>query len=212
LLEGIQSITAEHGCTLAGGDTNSWDGPLVVSVTAIGSVPPGRAWRRDGAKAGDLLVVTGACGGSLLGRHLAVQPRCREAIHIESRFEVHAAIDVSDGLSLDLSRMMQASKTGAVMRLADVPIHADARRMSLLPGDGKSPLDHALSDGEDFELILAMPPDAARALVASAGQSPLNLQITIIGEVTAEPGLIAEDAHGARTTLEPRGYVHAFKS
>jgi thiamine-monophosphate kinase len=212
LLEGIQSITAEHGCTLAGGDTNSWDGPLVVSVTAIGSVPPGRAWRRDGAQPGDLLVVTGACGGSLLGRHLAVQPRCREALFIDSRFEVHAAIDVSDGLSLDLSRMMQASATGAVVRLADVPIHADARRMSLLPGDAKSPLDHALSDGEDFELILAMPPDAAHALVAAAGQAPLDLPITIIGEVTAESGLIAEDADGTRTALAPRGYVHAFNS
>ena len=210
LLEGIQSITAEHGCTLAGGDTNSWDGPLVVSVTAIGSVPPGRAWRRDGAKPGDLLVVTGACGGSLLGRHLAVQPRCREAMLIADRFAVHAAIDVSDGLSLDLSRMMQASATGAVVRMASVPIHADAHRMSLLPGDGKTPLDHALSDGEDFELILAMPPAAAHALVAAAGQAPLDLPITIIGEVTAEPGLIAEDAHGVRTTLEPRGYVHAF--
>jgi len=212
LLEGIQAITAEHGCTLAGGDTNSWDGPLVVSVTAIGSVPPGQAWRRDGAKPGDLLVVTGPCGGSLLGRHLAVQPRCREALFVADRFAVHAAIDVSDGLSLDLSRMMQASGTGAIVRLASLPIHPDARRMSLLPGDGKTPLDHALSDGEDFELVLAMPPDAAHALVAAAGKAPLNLPITIIGEVTAEPGLIAEDAHGTRTALAPRGYVHAFNS
>jgi len=210
LLEGIQSVTAAHGCTLAGGDTNSWDGPLVVSVTAIGSVPPGRAWRRDGAKPGDLLVVTGACGGSLLGRHLAVQPRCHEALFITDRFEVHAAIDISDGLSLDLSRMMQASGTGAVVRLAAVPIHADARRMSLEPGDEKSPLDHALSDGEDFELILAMPADAAHALVAAAENSSLDLPITIIGEVTAEPGLVAEDAQGVCAALEPRGYVHGF--
>jgi thiamine-monophosphate kinase len=157
-------------------------------------------------------VVTGACGGSLLGRHLAVQPRCREALAIAERFTVHAAIDVSDGLSLDLSRMMKACGTGAIVRLADVPIHADARRMSLTAGDGKSPLDHALSDGEDFELILAMPPDAAHALVAAAGKAPLDLPITIIGEVTAETGLIAEDAHGVRTTLEPRGYVHAFNT
>jgi thiamine-monophosphate kinase len=212
LLDGMLACAAAHGATLAGGDTNSWDGPLAISITALGSVPPGKAWRRDGARPGDLLVVSGACGGSLLGRHLAVQPRCREAILIGSQFEVHAAIDVSDGLSLDLSRMMQASKAGAVLRLADVPIHADARRMSLLPGDGKTPLDHALSDGEDFELILAMPPDAAQALVAASGEAPLDLPITIIGEVTAETGLFAEDAHGVRTTLEPRGYVHAFNS
>jgi thiamine-monophosphate kinase len=84
--------------------------------------------------------------------------------------------------------------------------------MSLLPADGKSPLDHALSDGEDFELILAMPPHAAHALVATAGRPPLDLPIAIIGEVTAEPGLVAEDAHGNRTALPPRGYVHAFTS
>lgn len=210
LHEGIHAVTVEHGCTLAGGDTNAWDGPLVVSVTAIGSVPPGRAWRRDNAKPGDLIAVTGACGGSLLGRHLDVHPRCREALFIAERFDVHAAIDVSDGLSLDLSRLMQASGTGAVVRLADVPIHADARRMSLRPGDGRPPLDHALSDGEDFELILALPPEAARGLVAAAGSPPLDLPITIIGEVTKEPGLVAMQADGTLATLEPRGYVHAF--
>ena len=210
LHDGIQAITAAHGCTLAGGDTNSWDGPLVVSVTAVGSVPPGRAWRRDGGRPGDLLVVTGGCGGSLLGRHLAVRPRCREAVEIATRFDVHAAIDISDGLSLDLSRLVEASGTGGLLRLADVPIHADARRMSDSPGDGRSPLDHALSDGEDFELLLAMPPDAARTLVAEAGRGPLDLPITIIGELTAEPGLVAEDSAGRRRPLEPKGYVHAF--
>ena len=210
MFEGIERLAAEHACTLAGGDTNSWDGPLVVSVTAIGSVPPGRAWRRDGARPGDLLVVTGRFGGSLLGRHLDVQPRCAEALAIDSGFDVHAAIDVSDGLSLDLSRLMQASGTGATVRLADVPIHDDAGRMSQLPGDGRSPLDHALSDGEDFELVLSMPPDAAHELVRAAGRPPFDLPLTIIGEVTAEPRLVAIDPFGARHPLEPRGYVHAF--
>jgi thiamine-monophosphate kinase len=210
MLAGIERLAAAHGCTLAGGDTNSWDGPLVASVTAIGSVPPGSAWRRDGARPGDLLVVTGPCGGSLLGRHLAVQPRCREALAIAAGFEVHAAIDVSDGLSLDLSRMMQASGVGAEVRLADVPIHDDAVRMSGLPGDGRSPLEHALGDGEDFELVLAMPPAAAHALVQAAGRQPLGLQARIIGAVTAGPELVAVDPQGRRGPLEPRGYVHAF--
>jgi thiamine-monophosphate kinase len=89
LLDGILAVAAEFGVTLAGGDTNAWDGPLVIAITAIGSVPPGRAWRRSGARAGDLLVVSGSLGGSLLGRHLAVTPRCREALAIAERFEVH---------------------------------------------------------------------------------------------------------------------------
>ena len=205
---GIEALAAEHGVTLAGGDTNAWDGPLVISTTAIGSVRPGAAWRRDGARVGDVLVVTGAFGGSLLGRHLAVAPRVREALFIAEHFTVHAAIDCSDGLSLDLARMMAASGTCGVVRLADVPIHADALRRAAR--DGGTALEHALGDGEDFELILAMPPEAARALVAAAGTAPLDLPITVIGTVVAGTGLVAEAADGVRSPLEPRGYIHAF--
>ncbi|MFM8893642.1 MAG: thiamine-phosphate kinase, partial [Planctomycetia bacterium] len=160
---------------------------------------------------GDLLVVTGACGGSLLGRHLAVVPRCREATLIADRFEVHAAIDVSDGLSLDLSRMMRASGTGAILWLDSVPIHADAERMSRLEHSSRTPLDHALGDGEDFELVLALPPRAARALESESARG-FATPVTVIGEVTADAGLVAEDAAGARRPLEPRGFVHDFDS
>jgi len=207
LHEGIAALAAVHDVVLAGGDTNAWDGPLVVSITAIGSVLPGRAWRRDGARQGDLLVVTGPCGGSLLGRHLAVTPRCREALAIAERHAVHAAIDVSDGLSLDLARMMTASGTAAVIDLAAVPIHPDAVRMAARPGDGRSPLDHALGDGEDFELVLAMPEADARALVADP---PAGLAPAIIGAVEAGSGLAARDASGGRRPLEPRGFLHDF--
>jgi thiamine-monophosphate kinase len=212
LLEGIGALAARHGVTLAGGDTNAWDGPLVISTTAIGSVLPGRAWRRDGARPGDLIVVTGAFGGSLLGRHLGVAPRCREAQVIAEQFTVHAAIDCSDGLSLDLGRMMAASGARGVVWLADVPIHPDALTMSRQPGDGKSPLDHALADGEDFELIMAMPPDAARALVAAAASPSLGLPITVIGAVEDGSGLVAIAADGSRRSLEPRGFLHDFDS
>ncbi|MCE9630806.1 MAG: thiamine-phosphate kinase [Planctomycetia bacterium] len=209
LLDGILALAAEHGVTLAGGDTNSWDGPLVISITALGSVLPGRAWRRDGCRPGDLLVVSGSCGGSLLGRHLAVTPRCREAAAIAERFAVHAAIDVSDGLSLDVSRLMQASGTGAVLDLAAIPVHSDAVAMAARPGDGRSPLDHALADGEDFELVLALPPEEARRLVAEA-PALVGTPFTIIGEVVVGSGIFARAAGGTLAPLEPRGYIHDF--
>jgi thiamine-monophosphate kinase len=210
LHEGLASLAAVHGVTLAGGDTNAWDGPLVISVTAIGSVPPGAAWRRDGARPGDLLVVTGACGGSLLGRHLTVTPRVAEAAAIAARFSVHAAIDVSDGLTLDISRMMSASGTAAVLDLSTVPIHDDAVRMSSLPADRRSPLEHALGDGEDFELVLALDPASARELVAASACPPLEVPVTVIGEVVEGRGLFARTADGGREPLEARGFVHDF--
>jgi thiamine-monophosphate kinase len=207
LLEGITALAARHRVTLAGGDTNAWDGPLVVSVTAVGSVPPGSAWRRAGCRPGDAIVVTGPCGGSLLGRHLRVSPRCEEALAIAARHRVHAAIDISDGLALDLSRMLAASGVGCRLRLTDIPVHDDALRMAA--GDGRSPLDHALGDGEDFELLLALPADEAAALVSAP---PRGLHPAVIGTVTAETTIVAIDEAGRERPLEPTGFLHAFDS
>ena len=207
LHEGLAALAMEFDVALAGGDTNAWDGPLVISVTAVGSGPPGQAWRRDGARPGDLIVVTGPCGGSLLGRHLRVQPRCRAALEITGRFTVHAAIDISDGLSLDLSRMMVASGTGCLLDLAAVPIHEDAIAMSAQADDDRTPLDHALADGEDFELLLAMPSAEAERLVADP---PADLAPTVIGTVIEDPGLFTIDAKGVYRPLAPRGFIHEF--
>lgn len=208
LLDGMLALAARHGVTLAGGDTNAWDGPLVVSVTALGSVPPGAAWRRDGARVGDLLVVSGACGGSLLGRHLAITPRVDEALAVAAAFVVHAAIDISDGLSLDLARMMDASGTAAVLDLPAIPIHADAVVLADRLAEGRTPLDHALGDGEDFELLLAMP--AAEALRLVAAPPTADVRFTVIGEVVAGAGIAARAADGTTAALVPRGYEHAF--
>lgn len=205
---GIASLAATYNLALAGGDTNTWSGPLVISITAIGSVAPGRAWRRDMARPGDLLVASGGFGGSILGRHLAVEPRCREAAWIAESFLVHAAIDVSDGLSLDLGRMMAASRTAGVVDLDAVPIHPDAVRLAAR--DGREPLEHALEDGEDFEIVLAMPAADARRLVLESARHPPGTQFTIIGEVVAGAGLMARSAGGPLCPLIPRGYLHGF--
>lgn len=214
LLEGMLAIASEHGVTLAGGDTTAWDGPLVVNVAMLGSIPPGQAWRRAGARVGDLLVVTGALGGSLRGRHLAVTPRCREALAIATRVEVHAAIDVSDGLTLDLSRMMRASRCGAELDLDRIPVHADAVAAAKDQPDGGTPLERALGDGEDFELLLSLSPaDAERLLTeTAAGLVPdwPGTPLTVIGRVVADQGLVGITHDGIRQPLAPRGYLHAF--
>jgi thiamine-monophosphate kinase len=157
LLEGMLPLAAEFDCPIAGGDTNSWDGPLVISVTALGEVPPERRWRRSGARPGDAILVTGQFGGSILGRQFDFQPRLREALWLAENATIHAAIDVSDGLSLDLSRVCEASGCGAVLDLSRVPIASAAEQLAIQRDDRFTVLDHALGDGEDFELILAGP-------------------------------------------------------
>ena len=103
--------------------------------------------------------MTGALGGSLLGRHLRPEPRQDEALSLVQGSGVHAMIDLSDGLSTDLGHVLDASGVGARVRADRVPIHDDARRAS--EQGGRSPLDHALHDGEDYELLFTC--DPARA-------------------------------------------------
>jgi len=208
LFSGFLPLAERYGVAIAGGDTNSWDGPLVISVTAIGETTAAGPLLRSGARPGDRIVVTGSFGGSILGRHLDFEPRVNEALLLAERYRLHAGIDCSDGLSLDLSRIAAESGCGAVMETERVPISAAARELSSRVSDGRSPLDHALSDGEDFELILAVPPEEAERLLRDQPLAPLSL--SAIGQFIAEPGLWQSGPDGQRRPLAPQGYEHKF--
>ncbi len=206
LYEGMIPLAEQFGLAIAGGDTNSYDGPLVVSVSLVGTLTEAGPLTRSGARPGDRILVTGAFGGSILGRHFDFTPRVHEALHLVRRATVHAGIDVSDGLSLDLARLCQESGCGAEVALHRIPIHADAYHLAARLADGSSPLDHALGDGEDFELILAVPPDDSRRLIA---EQPLPVPLTDIGRFVETPGLWEYGAAGTRP-LVARGYEHRF--
>ncbi len=203
LYEGLLPLAEEFDVALAGGDTNSWDGPLAVSITALGEVTEQGPLRRDGAKPGDRIVVTDRFGGSILGKQFDFQPRIKEALLLHEQYRLHAGIDVSDGLSIDLAHLCQESGCGAMLNLAAVPIADDARRLA----DGITPLQHALRDGEDFELILAVPPDEADRMLA---EQPLGIPLTDIGEFLPKPGLWQLDDQGRRKQLVPGGWEHKF--
>jgi thiamine-monophosphate kinase len=206
LYDGMLALAAEFDLPIAGGDTNSWDGPVVISVTAIGQTTEHGFWRRSGAQAGDQILVTGWFGGSILGRQFGFVPRVREALALNANYRIHAATDVSDGLSLDLAHLFQASHCGAELRLDWIPISEDARRLAASESEpSQTALDHALGDGEDFELILAVPPDEAQRLLAD---QPLEVPLTRIGTFIDQPGLWQVSPSAARRPLVPRGYRH----
>jgi len=209
LYEGMLPLAAEFDCPIAGGDTNSWDGRLVISVTALGEVPSQRRWRRSGARPGDVIVVTGSFGGSILRKQFEFQPRVREALWLAEQTEVHAAIDVSDGLSLDLFRLCEASGCGAAIDLATIPVAAAAEELARQNNDGVQPLNHALGDGEDFELILAVPLESAKVLLV---EHSLQTPLTMIGSFISDPGLFAVGEDMQFHPLLPRGYEHRLDS
>ncbi|MBI2823666.1 MAG: thiamine-monophosphate kinase [Planctomycetia bacterium] len=205
ICEGMIPLAERYDVALAGGDTNTWDGPLVLSVTVLGEPTERGPLRRDGARPGDAILVTGNFGGSILGHHLDFWPRLDEALALHKRYELHAGIDVSDGLSLDLSRIAAASGCGAVVDVHAVPIAEAARQLARQSGGRLTALDHALADGEDFELILAVPPAAAEQMLAD---QPVDVPLTMIGQFTSEPGLWQKDSSGRKLPLPARGYEH----
>ncbi len=197
---GLREVAEAFDTAIVGGDTNSWQGRLVVSVTVLGeAVPPGLV-TRSGARPGDWLLVTGALGGSILGKHLAFTPRVREALQLHARVRLHAMIDISDGLAADVNHLCEESHCGAVLQAEAIPISEAARSMR----DGRSPLEHAIGDGEDFELVFAAAPAEAEQLLRT--QPIPGIELIHIGKCV-EQGLWLEE-QGRRRALLPEGYVH----
>jgi thiamine-monophosphate kinase len=197
---GLRDGADAFDVAIVGGDTNSWNGPLVVSVTVLGDAVGRGAVRRSGAKPGDWVFVTGALGGSILGHHLDFVPRIREALAFHAAVELHAMCDISDGLAADLNHILEESRCGAVLDAGAIPI---ARAAIELSGtSGKSPLQHALADGEDFELVFTVAPADGAKLLREAPVAGLSK----IGECI-ESGLWLE-SNGRREPLAPRGWVH----
>ena len=205
LYEGMAPLAARFGVTLAGGDTNAWDGPLVVSISLLGETTPRGAVRRSGARPGDAVIVTGPLGGSLhAGRHLRPEPRVREALAIAALVPIHAMIDLSDGLASDLGHILDESGgLGADLRAGSIPIHPDARALAAL--DGRSPLDHALGDGEDFELCLTLEPADWDRLRAAP---PAGLTLSRVGTITPGGGIRLVHPDGRTEANPARGFDH----
>ena len=205
LYEGMREIADEFDTPIVGGDTNSWDGPLVISITILGEATGRGPVRRRGARPGDWVFVTGSLGGSILGKHLDFTPRVKEALALHRLVDLHAMIDISDGLSADLHHLCEESGCGAVLRAEAIPIAPAAYEWALKKGG--TPLERALSDGEDFELVFAVDPADGQKLLAD--QPVPGVVLSKIGEMV--PAGFWIEAAGIRRELIPRGYIHPLR-
>jgi thiamine-monophosphate kinase len=202
---GMRRLSEQFAVDLIGGDTNAWDGPLVVTVTVLGETTQKGAVQRSGARPGDVIFVTGPLGGSLhSGRHLHPEPRIAEALALHQIVDIHAMIDISDGISSDLTHILKESGgLGAELEASTIPIHQDAIAMSTQ--DGKSALEHALHDGEDFELCFTVSAEDAEKLQACA---PPPAKLHRVGFIGKLPGLRVKFEDGRIETVKPRGFDH----
>ena len=208
------------GLSVLGGDTVSTPGPATHSLTILGTVPPGQALRRTGARPGDDVWVSGTIGDGALGLavlrgavpadpagHLARRyrlPEPRLALGVALRGVARAAMDVSDGLAQDLGHLCRAGGCGAVLEAARVPLSPAAR--AVVETD-PSWLPRLLSGGDDYELLFAADP-AASAAVEAAGRAA-GTPVTRIGRFRDGPAeATLRDARGAAMVLDRQGWSH----
>lgn len=214
--EALGQAAEAFRCPLLGGDTVRANGPLWVSITAVGQVPSGRMVRRGAARPGDRLCVTGTIGDAALGLklkrdlpawasrltkeeqdHLAdryLHPRPRLAIARTLREHASAAMDVSDGLAGDLAKMMRASATSASIDLGAIPV-SPAAQAAL--ASGPRLMDGLVTGGDDYEILCAVPDDHLSAFLAESAAA--GVDATVIGIVedgTGQP--VFRDRAGER--------------
>ena len=198
--QGLFQIAEEFNTVIAGGDTNTWDGPFVISITLMGLAHPQGSVLRSGAQVGDAICVTGELGGSLPSKHhLDFTPRVHEARQLLEHFDIHSMIDISDGVASDLRHILNASDTGAVIDAEHIPISKAV--------DEKLPhaerIRHALCDGEDFELLFTLSQNECESLLTDP---PFDLPVHRIGEITKSGYQLQCDNQAE--DLRDLGWVH----
>ncbi|MGA2265287.1 MAG: thiamine-phosphate kinase [Phycisphaerae bacterium] len=215
LYQGMRRLGDQFNCPIVGGDVATWDQPLAVSVTILARPEGIEPVLRSGAKVGDALCVTGSLGGAWRsGRHLAFVPRVRHARLLAERYGLHAMIDISDGLAGDLGHLCRASGAGAEVQADAVPIHADVfAQLGVNPADlaakdreREKALQAALTDGEDYDLLFALPAEGAERLLHD---QPLDVPVTRIGTVAKGSNLVLVDASGRRRPMPAGGWEHS---
>ena len=203
IYDGAARLADRYGLSLVGGDLAEGL-RLELHVFGVGHLPAGSALLRSGARENDAIYVTGRLGGSSTGRHLTFEPRVPQGLWLRTKGWARAMIDISDGLATDLRHILDMSGVGAELDLARIPIAPAARRIK----GGKTPLDHALYDGEDFELLFTVAPDRERTF-ASAWRRKFDLPCTRIGRITGSPSTLAViDASGGSRIIARSGYEH----
>ncbi len=220
----LKTDLAQYGLALFGGDTTATPGPLTASLTALGWVEAGNMIRRAGAKAGDLVCVSGTIGDAYLGLRLArgedlglsaadqaflldryhcPQPR----LDLRSALLGHAqaAADVSDGLVADCGHIARASGLGLVLDLDKIPLSAAARRWVAFAPDPAKALLGLATGGDDYEITCAIAPGSLQAVLAATGEACTAL--TMIGRFEAAPEVDVR-FYGDRLEVAAAGYQH----
>jgi thiamine-monophosphate kinase len=216
-LGGLRRASRKFQCALAGGDTTRQNG-ILINVTVVGEVPAGHALLRSHARVNDVLYVSGRLGEAELGlrilrrskgtlgrknpftkKHLYPEPRLALGQWLVKNRLATAMMDLSDGLSSDLSRLCAASAVGSQLESSQLPL---VRVPDVARKQGHDPLHLALHGGDDYELLFTVPPRKAKLLPDSFR----GVRLTAIGRIIRKRELILVDENAYVIQLQPRGW------
>lgn len=192
LAKGLFDLAKEFKINIVGGDISASD-KLVIDVSMLGKVEKDKLCLRSGAKAGDIIMVTGSFGGSIKGKHFKFTPRLKEARFLTDNFKINSMIDVSDGLIQDLGHILEQSRAGAVLYGSLIPLSRQAKNAQ-----------DALCSGEEFELLFTVSRVQASKIIKSARYS-----FKVIGEIMPKSfGLRIIDYKNKYSKLKFKGWEH----
>jgi thiamine-monophosphate kinase len=196
IYKGMRKLADRFGVNIVGGDVSK-SAKIVIDVSLAGEVEKKNLVTRSGARKGDLIMVTGAIGGSSKGKHLDFMPRLDEARTLVKSWKLASMIDVTDGLLLDLRRILDASRAGARVYREAIPLSKNA-----------GPFEKAVTEGEDFELLFTMSPNEAKRFFKQ-GLADMKTAVTLIGEVMDKGyGCRLVDEDGSVKRIKAKGYLH----
>jgi thiamine-monophosphate kinase len=229
LYRGMKALAARYEVNILGGDTTASAADLVINVTLAGEADPSEVLYRHGACVGDVVCVTGSLGDSRAGLHLILnriaadgpdrqalvrahlrpRPRVAEGRFLAACGAVHAAIDISDGLSSDLGHIAAASGVGACIHTRQLPLSAPLKAFC---GEfGRDPVDQALAGGEDYELLCTVAAQAFESIQDRYARR-FGRPLYPIGKVTATGEMVRVDSDGNTVRLAPSGWDHFAKN
>jgi len=204
IYQGAGEMGASHKTFIVGGEVTRRS-ELLLSVAMIGKCDRVHTLTREGSKNGDAIFVTGELGGSLAGKHLDFDPRLEESRWLAQQFDIHAMIDLSDGLATDLRHLL-GKKLGAELRTPAIPISRAAKKQAKA-NPAKTATIAALTDGEDYELLFTLPANQAVPLHDQWKKIFPDLPLHCIGKITNQPGITLRDDKGV-LPLNVKGYDH----
>ncbi len=200
---GMQKMADTFNIKIVGGDIVSGKKTVVINVTMYGENEGLKTITRSGAEVDDVIMVTGALGGSILGKHITFKPRLKESLLLNKKYNINSMIDISDGLAADLGHILDESGVGAVLYEDEVPISADAKRLACKTG--LSTLHHALHDGEDYELLFTLSDKESKKLLASKS---FPARLSKIGHINKSKGIKMQGIDSKLKKIKSIGYKH----